>query len=147
MRGRRATGSCVLSTEVATKSPHLARYASGGGQLVGVHGRFAVHPVADAAHGHDLEGRLILELLAEPANVHVDGLPIARELVPPYILEQHVTCMHSSRKGEQVRDEVELAGRELDLRAIQRDPARGAIDVERADRVVLWDRLGFVRSG
>src|SRR5216683_4570394 len=52
--------------------------------------RMPVETVTDAAHGHDLEWRTPRELLAQPADVHVDRLALARELAAPHVLEQRV---------------------------------------------------------
>src|SRR5581483_4919244 len=48
--------------------------------------RPAVQPVPDAANGDDLERNLARELLPQPADVDVDGLAVARELMAPYVL-------------------------------------------------------------
>ncbi len=55
--------------------------------------------------------------------------------------------MNATGEREQVRQEVELAGRELDVRTVEDHPARCAVDAEGADRVVFGDCLGLVGIG
>src|SRR5712692_2264382 len=73
-----------------------------------------VETVADTTHRHDLERCAPRELLAQPADVHVDRLALARELAAPHVLEQRVARVNATREGQQVKQEVELAGRQLD---------------------------------
>src|SRR5690348_3543450 len=111
---------------------------SGGAHLL------PVEAVADAADRHDLERRHVGELLAQPPHVHVHRLAVARELMTPHVLEQRVARVHATGVGEQVGQEVELPLRQLDVAVVHHDPARGAVDRERAEDVPLGHRLRLV---
>lgn len=112
------------------------------GELGGLAG--AIQAIADAAHGDDFERRDAGELFTQPADVHVHGLAIARELVAPDVFEQDVAGVHAAREGQQVGEEVELANGQLDVAAIEHHAARGAVDAELSDGVALGDGLGLV---
>src|ERR1700686_442615 len=137
--GTRPAGgiTTVLSTAVTTCA------------LDGLGGRgrpaFAVKAVPDAPDGHDLERGHPGELLAQPADVHIYCLRVARELVAPDVFEQHVAAVDATGERQQVRQEVELAGRELDVAAVEEHPPRRAVQRELIDRVALRDRPGIVR--
>src|SRR5260370_10623945 len=64
--------------------------------------RLPVEAVADPAHRHDLEPRAPRELLAQPANVHVDCLSLACELTAPGVLQQTVARVHGTRGVHEV---------------------------------------------
>src|SRR4029077_6858251 len=106
--------------------------------------RFPVAPVADPPHSHHLERGARRELLAQPADVHVDRLAVTGELAAPHVLEQRVARMDASWEGEQVRDEVELAGGQFDVDAIKDHAPRGTIDAEVPYRVLFGNRLRLV---
>src|SRR5215218_2116147 len=83
--------------------------------------------VADAPDGHDR--RRVAELAAELPNVHVDGARVARERVPPDALEQLVARQHEALVVEQLPEQIELLGSELDLLLADPDlPAAGVDD-------------------
>src|SRR5260370_20529726 len=110
-------GRRTLSTAAANRT------LLGGGRHVDL-SRLPVESVADAPHRHDLERRAPGELLTQPANVNVDGLALACELTAPHVLEQGIACMNATRERQQVWQEVELAGRQLDVRTVQDHSAR-----------------------
>src|SRR5437867_3540039 len=62
----------------------------------------AVQPVAHTPHRHDVERRDARELLAQPPNVHVDRLAVAREVRTPHVLEQDVAGVHARWVCKQV---------------------------------------------
>src|SRR5665213_424435 len=106
--------------------------------------RVPVETVADSPDRDDLERRASLELFAQPANVHIHRLAVAVELVPPYVLQQNVSRVHSCGEREQVREELELPGGDLDLVVTEQHTPRGPIDAERADRIVFGDGFGLI---
>src|SRR5919197_4123237 len=69
--------------------------------------------VADPPDGHDR--RRLAELAAELAHVHVDGPRVAREGVAPDALQELVAREDESAVVEELPEQVELLGRELDL--------------------------------
>src|SRR2546430_10885847 len=133
-------GRLAMTAAIGPASARTAMFLDGA-----VGRRLAVETVADAAHGHDLERRHSGELLAQPAHVHVDRLAVARELMSPHVLEQHVSRVDAAWVREQVRQQVELSRRQLDILVPEHDPACGAVDAEVAEGVALGDRLGFAR--
>src|SRR5918996_1273437 len=71
------------------------------------------HLVADAPHGHDR--RRVAELPAQLADVDVDGARVTGERVAPDALEQLVASEYEPLVVEQLPEQVELLGGELDL--------------------------------
>src|SRR5919108_1335424 len=150
----RTAGTQLPTTATSWRKPSRPRVVRGSAidelcaetamPLPGAVGRaLAVEAVADAAHRHDLERRDAGELLPQPAHVHVHGLPVAGELVAPYVLEQRVARVHASRVGQEVGEHVELARRELYVLLAHDDAPGGAVDAEVADCVALRNRLGL----
>src|SRR3954453_4212390 len=63
--------------------------------------------ISDAAHREDVLGllRVGLELLAEVADVHVDGPRVAVRRVAPHARQEHVAREHApGARGERVED-------------------------------------------
>src|SRR3954470_12841743 len=103
--------------------------------------------VADAAHREDVL-RLLgvrLELLAQVADVDVDGARVAIGRVAPHAREEHVAREHAPRaRGERAQD-LELHERGRHGRAMQGHRALGGVDaqvahLERAVAVVAGPR-------
>src|SRR5205823_3526921 len=69
--------------------------------------------VADPPDGHDRRG--LAELAAELADVHVDGPRVAGEGVAPDALQELVAREDETAVVEELPEQVELLGRELDL--------------------------------
>src|SRR5207302_10562037 len=76
-------------------------------------------------------------LLAQPADVDVDRLALAAEVLAPDLLQQALARLHPARVGEQVGEEVELPRGETHLRLVQRHPAGGAVEREVAEGLAL----------
>src|ERR1700694_989733 len=95
----RIAGDALATTETAVRNPSWRRCEAmtarglvsmaAPKELEGAVARLAVEPVADAAHGHDLERRHAGELLAQPAHVAGDRPAIAGELVTPNVFAEH----------------------------------------------------------
>src|SRR3954451_12080151 len=95
--------------------------------------------VTDPAHGEEELGLfgVALELLAQMADVHVDGSGIAVLGVPPDVLEQRLAGENpTGRAGERTED-LELDIGDADLLLAQGDHAAAEVDLE----VALVDRL------
>src|ERR1700682_2126875 len=118
----RAAPSGSRARQLRRRPPWLAELGTFG-RITG-----AIESVADAPDGHDLEGDNGCELLAQPADVHIDCLAIAVELVAPDVLEQDVPRVHAARERKQVRQEVELPRRQLDVVSVHDHPARSPVD-------------------
>src|SRR4051794_7556662 len=86
--------------------------------------------VADPAHGEDQLGllRVLLDLLAQVADVNVDRARIAVGGVAPQALEQHRAAEHAARGARQDREDLELDIGELDLGAAHLDLALAEVD-------------------
>src|SRR3954452_11694538 len=79
--------------------------------------------VADAAHREDVL-RLLgvrLELLAQVADVDVDGARVAIGRVAPYAREEHVAREHAPRPGGERAEDLELHERGRHHLAAQAD--------------------------
>src|SRR6266508_2782648 len=144
------TGAARLTTVVTTRKRSGCRRVESriGSARIKFLGE-PVEAVADATQGDDRERRFTGELLAEPSDVHVQRLALARELRAPHVIEEGVPALDAARVGEQMREQVELATRQLDLVTIQHDPARRAVHDERPQGVDLRRRFGLagVRVG
>ena len=88
--------------------------------------------------------RRVAELAAELADMHVHRPRVARERVAPHSLEQLVTREDDAPVVEQLPEEVELLGRELDLLLPHLHLAPAGVDVQLAVRE--RPRLGRRRS-
>src|SRR5712664_3058526 len=141
MRAGATTGLSTAAANLTLLAGRRSRISRAVDQVDG--SRLPIEAVADPPHGHDLKGRSRSELLAQPADVHVDGLAVAGELPAPHVLQQRVTCVDATREREQVRDEVELTRRQLDVGAVEDHTPSRAVDAERADRVELRDGFGL----
>ena len=82
--------------------------------------------VPRAAHGADQLGAV--ELAAELADVHVDRARPAGEREPPDPLEDALAPDDDARPLGEVPDQVELACRELDRRAVDRGRPRATVE-------------------
>src|SRR5689334_24961513 len=79
--------------------------------------RLLAEAVADAAHSEE-ELRLLgvaLELLAQVADVDVDGARVAVLGVAPDVLEQRLAAEHAARRARQRREDLELDVGDADL--------------------------------
>src|ERR1700712_4221460 len=95
--------------------------------------------VADTPDRHDRAG--VPDLAPELADVHVDRARVARERVAPHALEQLVAREHEPAVVEQLPEEVELLGRQLDRRAVHGELTAPGVDRDRAVRAAaLRDR-------
>src|ERR1700694_1269870 len=153
----RIAGDALPPTETAVRTPSWRRCEAMAArgfvstaapkELEGAVARLAGEPVADAAHGHDLERRHAGELLAQQAHLDVDRLAIAGELVTPHVFEQHVARVDAAWVREQIGQQVELARGELHVPAGEHDAACCSVDGEVADGVALRYRARFVGLG
>ena len=90
----------------------------------------SVQPVADAPHRG--ERQVVAELLAELAHVDVDGALVADPAVAPHAVEQLPAAEGEALVFEQVGEQVELAGREGDRRAVEPRLAAADVDLDAA---------------
>src|SRR5205085_12067621 len=81
--------------------------------------------------------RVPLELLAQVANVHVDGPRIAVRRVAPQPLEQHRPAVHASGAARERGEDLELDVGQPDRFAADLDRALGEVDLE----IALDERL------
>src|SRR5437762_8262628 len=90
--------------------------------------------VAHAAHGEDVLRLLgvALELLAQMANVHVDGARVAIRGIAPYALQQHVAREHPPGRSRQRAEDLELDIGRLDLGRAHPDAPFGEVHLELA---------------
>src|SRR5205085_8224151 len=95
--------------------------------------------VPDPAYREDQLGlpRIPLDLLAQVANVYVDGTRIAVRGVPPEALEQHGPAEHAAGRTRQDREDLELDVGELHLPAAHLDLALAEVDAH----VALLERF------
>src|SRR6266508_2461099 len=130
------TGAARLTTVVTTRKRSGCRRVESriGSARIKFLGE-PVEAVTDAAQGDDRERRFAGELLAEPSDVHVERLALARELRAPHVIEEGVPALHTPGVGDQVRQQVDLA-------SVQEDPARRAVHDEGPDGVNLRLRPG-----
>src|SRR5512136_2288676 len=58
--------------------------------------RRVVKAIADAAHGDDVlwEAGVVFQLLAQPANMHVEGAGVAQVVGLPYLVHDHAAIQH-----------------------------------------------------
>src|SRR5712691_2599793 len=130
-RGTGATESAGLSAATANVTPSRwggDRFRRAAYQVSG--GGLAVEAVSDPSHGHDLERGPRRELLAQPADMNVDRLAVARELTAPHVLEQRIAGVNPSRKRQEVGDQVELARGQLEVDAVEDHAPRRPVDAE-----------------
>src|SRR3989449_6964996 len=75
--------------------------------------------VADAPHGDDVRrrGGIILNLLPQPADVHVDGSRTAVVVVSPDMLEEEVAGKHPVGVADQEPQQLKFLRRQIDLPA------------------------------
>jgi hypothetical protein len=90
--------------------------------------------VPDGQHVHGARG-LILELLAEPVDVHVHGSRFASVLVTPHGLENLVAGADLVRVPGEIGQQLELLWCERDQRAALADFVPVNVDGDRACRV------------
>src|SRR5581483_2171198 len=91
-------------------------------------------PIADAAHRVQ-QSRLEpgIDLLPEPAYMHVYDIGLRVEMVLPHVFEQHRAGHHLAGMAHQVFEQFELAPLQLDLPAAARDPMRQEVDAQVGD--------------
>ena len=123
---REATGEASSACWSAQAGPRRQRRASRRDQ-----------PVSDAAHGLDRRP-VVAQLLAQLRDVDVDRPGLAREVGAPDVLEQRVAGQDDAGIPGQGRQQVELAGPQLEAALADRRLATPAVDAQRAD----LDRAG-----
>src|SRR4051794_38805751 len=76
----------------------------------------AVKGVSDPVNGSNNRrlGRIVLQLEAETADVHVDSAGISQVLVTPHLLQQLVPGQDNAAILHQDIQEIELAGQEVE---------------------------------
>src|SRR5215469_9496322 len=101
---------------------------------------------ADSAHGPQVSrpGGSFAQLAAQPGAVHVDGLVVAVRL-PPHLGEQLPPGDHHAGPGRQVGEQVKLAARQFERRAVKNRFAPGEVDAQPAHANDL--RGAAVRGG
>src|SRR5688572_32572379 len=104
------------------------------GRVRRITGRSALgERVADATDGQDegRRGRIVLDLLAQVADVDVDGLLVLVEgLVVAQQLEELPTRKDAARPGCEVAQDLELRGGEADPSGATLDPPALEVDDE-----------------
>src|SRR5699024_235092 len=105
------------SCAVLTGAPSLAGAAGSSGSATGA--------IADAADGHDDLGvlRVVLDLGAQPLDVHVDQAGVGAVAVAPHVAQQHVAREHLPRRAGEPREQGELEGRQRE-QLLAPDPRR-----------------------
>src|SRR5260370_17329283 len=84
-----------------------------------------------------------LDLLAQRPNVDGDGGWAADEVLVPDGIEQIVAAKNFARVGDQIMQQVEFFGRELDLLAANPEAAVGGIELDfAAAQASIGRRLG-----
>ena len=91
----------------------------------------SVELVAELLDGLDRVGEE-RQLLAQPADVHVDRARAAGVLVAPDVAEQQIARQHAAAMLHQVLQQQELLGREPDFLAVERDLMAIGVDGDRA---------------
>ena len=76
---------------------------------------------------------VVLDLLAEPRDVHVQRLGRPEPMRVPDLVHDPLSAQDLAGVGHQQVQEVELAGGELDRFAVLRDGPRGGIETEGSD--------------
>jgi hypothetical protein len=87
---------------------------------------------------------VVAELGAELADVDVDGAGVGRERVAPDPFEDLVPGENQAAVADQVAEELELAGGELDRATLEDDLVAGRVDGEVAQ--VLGCEVGSVKG-
>src|SRR6186997_2537146 len=95
-------------------------------------------PVADPAHGEQVLRllRVLLQLLAQVADVDVDGARVAVVGVAPDVLEQGLAGEDAPRRTRERAEDLELDVGDFDLLGVEGDHA--AVEVDR--QLVARDR-------
>ena len=89
--------------------------------------------IAGAAHGvQQRPGEAFIDLLPQPAHMHVDDVGLRVEVIVPDILEQHRAGHHLTGVAHEEFEQAELARQEFDLLA--RRAARCAREGPSRDR-------------
>ena len=78
-------------------------------------------------------GLLIVYLASEAPDIDVDGVGRQIEMNIPYMLEKHGARHNPAFVADQIFEEPEFAGKELDFKPVPADPPRHEIDFEIAD--------------
>ena len=93
--------------------------------------------------------RILLELLAQVADVHVDRALVAEGGVAPDPVQQHVARVDAAGMARQHREDLELDVRELHRLAVQLGGALREVDVQVAavERLLAAVELGPSRRG
>jgi len=104
---------------------------------------FAKH-VARTRYGVDQSIReTLIDLMAQPVNVHVDDVAARFEIIGPRRFEQHRARHHLPGVPNQLLEQEELAALQIDRLRAARDGTAGRIEFEVAD---AKDRVARVRS-
>src|SRR4051794_7192381 len=90
--GAERTACCTVCPPTPTNEPAGKRRRRKGWSLRGRD--LPPEHIANAAHRLDQLGigRIFLQLLAQPADMHIDGACVARVFVAPHFMQQLITC-------------------------------------------------------
>ena len=89
-------------------------------------------PVAMATNGQDSLrfGGIVLDFLAQPANVHVDGARIYWIVIPPYFAKQRVSRQYNTRVTGEIQQKVKFLWLEHKLMPGNPGLPASGIDIE-----------------
>ena len=82
----------------------------------------------------DRRGKALLELAAQPPDMHVDNIRSRVEVIVPDLLEHHRARHHLPGVPREIFEQVEFARSQRDRAALPDDGAREQVDLEIADR-------------
>src|SRR6266702_7769920 len=77
-------------------------------------------------------GRVFLQLLTQPAHMHVDGTCIACIVIAPHIMQDLITCQHCSPVAHEVGQQLKLLGLQLMLLPPAYDTSSRQVDAQGA---------------
>src|SRR2546425_13333375 len=75
--------------------------------------------------------RVLLELLAQPAHVHIDSTGVADIIIAPDVLEQLIASQHGSTVAYEVGQQIKLFGLQFHLLTTAEDAPPSKVNAQR----------------
>src|SRR5262245_26190641 len=130
-----SVASAVVRTRTDRGRRRRPGRAGAGGSGAGGSATVAVQPVALAPAGLDgVPAVGPVDLVAQPADVDLDDVGVAEELVVPDVVEHVPLGHHVAPVAQQVLQHCQLASGQLDLVVAPPGPALGRVDPQVAGR-------------